>query len=361
MTYDVEESLAAVLRQRAEHDVDARALLDGALVRGRRRQRGRRLAAALGGAGVAGLTTVALLTGPLAIGRGGPEVGTTGSRATHPVPGVTDPTIGGAFLGPGQVGNDPSAVHFALDRLFAPVSLATWNVGPDGIETLRLIVALAGGKTGTVDVYLAAGVVHHPLLPDVTVMPHSQVSVEGRRGRLTLISQQDDTTSSELRWSPVDGIEAVVRTEGVSAEETLAIGRSIRFDRTTRCVTPAQVTVLPPGATLTGCRLALSNAQPAVAPSVTLTAGDRISTLEVSLDGQPIGSQPDATPLVAGRSEWSEPWRALVVYDLGGVGVRIVVQGGYDRAEAELVAGGLRRAATASADRPETWSPALTG
>ncbi|BCB77877.1 hypothetical protein ACFQ1L_18325 [Phytohabitans flavus] len=51
MGYDVEESLVATLRRRAEHEVDMVALLDGAVRRGRRRQRGRRVAKALGAPG----------------------------------------------------------------------------------------------------------------------------------------------------------------------------------------------------------------------------------------------------------------------------------------------------------------------
>ncbi|MCW6004697.1 hypothetical protein K1W54_08880, partial [Micromonospora sp. CPCC 205371] len=71
MTIDVEDELAAVMRTRADHEVDADALLGGSLARGRRRQRHRRIGMALAGASVAGGATAGPAGGARGMGGAG--------------------------------------------------------------------------------------------------------------------------------------------------------------------------------------------------------------------------------------------------------------------------------------------------
>jgi hypothetical protein len=70
---------------------------------------------------------------------------------------------------------------------------------------------------------------------------------------------------------------------------------------------------------------------------------------------------PPAEPVDGGRAGWFPDDSTLVVYDLDGAHVRIAVLGGAGWEDAELVAAGLRRPPTADPDRPDTWSPDLTG
>lgn len=68
MTHGVEEAVTAVLRERAEDEVDARAVLDGALARGRRRKRARRAAQMIGA--TASVAALAVVGGVVATGMG---------------------------------------------------------------------------------------------------------------------------------------------------------------------------------------------------------------------------------------------------------------------------------------------------
>ncbi|BCB77879.1 hypothetical protein Pflav_042890 [Phytohabitans flavus] len=229
---------------------------------------------------------------------------------------------------------------------------------------MYLEFAAAPDRVRTVDLLLARGTVPLPERQGLDSISERPARVGGRPGTHTLLGQGGTATVDELRWSPVGGVEAVLVSDGVGWEDTLAIAEAVRFDRATRCATPAQVTVLPAGATLRGCRIGPALSGSATFSTVVLTIGDGTAEIEV-VAGNDLAraekSSPTPEPVDGGRAGWYPESSMLVIYDLDGLFIRIVTHPGYGRAEAELVAGGLRRPATADPDRPETWSTALIG
>jgi hypothetical protein len=230
MAYDVEEELAVAMRQCADHDVDARALLEGALLRGRRMRRGRRVAMVLGGVAVAGITATTILASPLMIGQlEAPEAGTTGTASAEPgrwpVPGLPDPDAGGAIARPDQVGKDPSTIHFALETVPLPLVHTSWSVRETGVEALRLTMKGASGQEVTADVSLQpASIRNRSASPSASA---DEVDIAGRPGTLTRSSPYPH--SDTLTWSPADGIEAAIFAVDLEKAHILELGHTLRL------------------------------------------------------------------------------------------------------------------------------------
>jgi hypothetical protein len=74
----------------------------------------------------------------------------------------------------------------------------------------------------------------------------------------------------------------------------------------------------------------------------------------------PPAARPPLPPAPDGRG-WPPGLSFFEIRDLDGVLVLIVPLTGYGRAEAELVADGIRRPETVKPDRLDTWTTNLTG
>lgn len=389
MTFDVEDQLAATLRTRADHEVDADALLGGSLARGRRRQRHRRIGMALVGAGVAGVTTAALAAVPLVMGDGGGgkpigaaespassppwRIGQIGPdakppvRGAYPIPALAAQGVPGAADAPEKVGREPANIHFRVEKLSLPVQGVTWAVQPDGLEEMTLSITGADGGPATGRVQLASGQVPEPESSGPTrgepggpvVTTEKPVRIGDRPGTLSVI-KEGTFTSYEVRWSPVDGLEAIANGFELGEADVIALANAVRWDQAVRCAAPLQLTVLPQGAGIKGCAVRLSTEKISWVPESVLTLHGPGASMKVEIGGPVIPSASfSASPADSPDRGWVDD-QTLVVYNLDGVPVRLTPTG-YAKDAAELVANGLRKPATTDPNKPETWPTSLTG
>lgn len=388
MTFDVEEQLAATLRTRADREVDADALLGGSLVRGRQRQRRHRIGMALAGAGVAGVVTAALAGVPLVMGNGGggtpigsaeisasPQTGRAAQigpdakppvRGAYPIPALPARGVPGAADAPEKVGREPTNIHFTVEELSLPVDTATWAVKPNGVEEMAVSMIGADGGPATGRVQIAAGGVPEPESsgpargepggPVVTT--EKPVTIHNRPGTLSVI-QESGFTSYEVRWSPVDGVEAIAGGFELDEADVVALANAVRWDRAVRCAAPLQLTALPQGASVKGCVIRLSMEEISWVPESVLTLKGPGAAMKVEMGGPFIpNASYSASPVNSSDRGWVD--KTLVVYSLDGVPVRLTPTG-YSREETERVANGLRKPATTDPHKVETWPTSLIG
>ncbi|HET6211794.1 MAG TPA: hypothetical protein VFE14_02865 [Micromonosporaceae bacterium] len=380
MTDDMETRLAAAMRLRAEHEVDAYSLLDGALTRGRERARRRQLGTAFGAAGVAAATAAVLAASSLGLGGGSAQPGASGSavdtdlargasaptgsppvRGSYPLPAVPARSgTQGAAARPDLVGTDPTTLHFGVRPLALPVAGAQWQV-MDAVESVDFAMTSGTGAPGHVSVSVARGAAPDPVRSAAmaTSTPRSidrPVQVGGRTATLTI------TTSGEyveriVRWAPVDGVGAVVNAVMVSESELLEVAGAVRFDSASGCRVPVRLGALPAGAHLAECSMFLPGVagQP-VTSSVVLTGpGGAVS---VQTDAPVAAPQPTAstvpTPLAHGLGgAWMDGGDYLIVSGVDRVWVSVSAAGSYGRDAIGLVAGGL--AAAGDPANPGSW------
>ncbi|MEH1125110.1 hypothetical protein [Micromonospora sp. CPCC 206061] len=390
MTFDVEDRLAATLRTRADREVDADALLGGSLARGRRRQRHRRIGMALAGAGVAGVTTAALAAVPLVLsdGGGGASIGSAETpasppgrigqigpdaeppvRGAYPVPALAAQGVPGAADAPEKVGREPGNIHFRVEKLSLPVQGVTWAVQPDGVEEMTLSITGADGGPATGRVQLAAGKVPEPESsgpargepggPVVTT--EKPVHIGDRTGTLSVI-EESGFTSYEVRWSPADGLEAIVGGFELDEADVIALAHAVRWDQAVRCAAPLQLTALPQGAGIKGCTVRFSTEDITWVPESVLTLNGPGAAMKVEMGGPFIPSASfSASPGDLPDRGWvGDGDQTLQIYSLDGVPVRLTPTG-YPKDVAEMVANGLRMPAGTDPNKPETWPTSLTG
>lgn len=385
MTFDVEEQLAAAMRTRADHEVDADALLGGSLVRGRQRQRRHRIGMALAGAGVAGVTTAALAAVPLVTGGGDTPIGAVASpetsptwrlgpdakppvRGAYPIPALTVQGVPGAENAPEKVGREPMNIHFRVEKLSLPVDGATWAVNPDGVEELALSMTGADGGAATGRVRLAAGEVPEPESSGPArgepggpvVATEKPVRIRDRTGTLSVIKESGSTY--EVRWSPVDGVEAIVSGFGLDEADTLALAHAVRWDQSARCAAPLQFMALPQGTVVKGCSIRFTTGIVGWIPESVITLRGPGAAMKVEMGGPriPDASYPAGTPESPDGTWIGDDVRTLLFKDLQGVPVRITPTGYPDEAVV-LVGTNTRRPEGSDPSKPETWPTSLTG
>ncbi|MCW6004698.1 hypothetical protein K1W54_08885, partial [Micromonospora sp. CPCC 205371] len=339
--------------------------------------------------GAAGATTAALAAVPpvMADGGGGTSIGSAESPATsppsrigqigpdakppvrgaYPVPALAAQGVPGAAAAPEKVGREPANIHFRVEKLSLPVHGAAWEVHPDGVEEMTLSMVGADGGPATGRVKLAAGKVPDPESsgpargepggPVVTT--EKPVHIRDRTGTLSVI-EESGFTSYEVRWSPVDGLEAIVGGFELGEDDVIALAHAVRWDRAVRCAAPLQLTALPQGASIKGCTVRLTDEKITWVPESVLTLRGPGASMTVQMGGPMIPSASfSASPADSPDRGWIDG-RILVIYNLDGVPLR-VTPAGYPADAVELVADGLRKPASTDPNKPETWPTSLTG
>ncbi|GAA3194495.1 hypothetical protein ACFO1B_03475 [Dactylosporangium siamense] len=246
MSTDLDQRLAATLRDRAGGDVDPAPIVAWARHRGGRlRFRRRMLAGAAAGCTVV-LAAVALV-------RVEPRPHTPAmppSTLALPVA----PGLPGALQRPGAVGADPGVVHFSADDVLGGAEYATWQAGR-GTESVeipnkaRVLLATDVAALDAAGLHLASA--RQP-------RPPVDVLVGDRPG--TAWSDAAPTGGGTLwtvRWQPAGGLWAQLDLYTGERGEATAAAARVRFDAAHRCVVPFRLDVLPVGARIRECSVRL--------------------------------------------------------------------------------------------------------
>ncbi|MET7395389.1 hypothetical protein ABZS66_18045 [Dactylosporangium sp. NPDC005572] len=219
---DLETRLTATLTARADRPVSTDALGAAAVRRAHIVRRRRR---AIGAAGLA-----AVLVALFAVVR-------------LPAPGVGDNGLPVA-AGGGEVGTDPSVVHFALDYGVLDKTVATeWVSSSKGYEKATVY---DGENRWWVTFYLATD---EAILDRAAGDDHGAEEPSTVNGEPALLREgfYDNARAFEIRWEPRPGVHAMLLASVNTADFALQVAESIRLDRALRCVMPLRLTELPPG------------------------------------------------------------------------------------------------------------------
>jgi hypothetical protein len=278
---NVEENLTAVLRERADREVDAGALLAGALAAGRARRRRNQRTVALAGAGVAGVTAATVLAVPLGLRGGGDGLTADGTVMGEPMPAL--PAAAGEpglAERPDLVGADPNVLRFAVPWAPMPTVGVNWR-SVEGTEQVDLnLISPQSNDDRTIwlsaTITAARGSIGAPQSdrPE-TRNTTTAVTINGRPGEIE--HEPANSGASWLTWQAADGVQmqispgaaalSVAVAAGSSAdagiapddllrltdEDLVRLAESIRLDGTTRCTAPIRLTSLPDDAHLVGC------------------------------------------------------------------------------------------------------------
>ncbi|GGM56196.1 hypothetical protein ACFFX1_07730 [Dactylosporangium sucinum] len=219
---DLESRVTATLTARADRRISTDALGGAAIRRAHTIRRRRR---AVGAAGVAAVL-VALF-----------------AMVRLPAPGVGDAGLPVA-AGGGEVGTDPSIVHFALDYGVLDKATATeWVSSSEGYEKATVY---AGDDRWWVTFYLATD---EAILDRAAGDDHGAEASTTVRGEPAILREgfYDSARAFEIRWEPRPGVHAMLLASVNTADFALRVADSIRLDRALRCVMPLRLTDLPPG------------------------------------------------------------------------------------------------------------------
>ena len=340
----LEEQIVAVLRERAEGDVDVVALVEGAGGRGRsrvRRVQGMRVA---GAAAVVLAVAGALAMGP-ASGRGLLDLGRRNGTEGVPRPPLAV-GVESAVGHPEVVGADRGLFHRDLEGISRTFSRVRWE-SSQGSEDL----ALQSPDGSSVVVVLS---------PDPANLEPLQASQHattvGGRPATAAMHRSDSDHTSQVRWQPENGLWAEV-TGARDEAAALSVAKAVRIDRVYRCAVPFRLGTVPSGTEVKACELFLySNG---AFQAVGATVGTSSWSLEVSVFA---GGAPPPTTTLAGRPAYVQeitdsaghPPILSVGLDLGDHTVMAQTGNAYDTQAILAAMAGYRE--VARYDDPGAWS-----
>lgn len=329
---DLDELIVTSLREGADTDVDARALLAGAVARSRTRVRRRRQSLGLGVAVVAAMTVGAMTAGP----RLWPGVDDDDQRwiLAAPSPGWRDPAalpgapgVPGAADRPDLVGTDPGLLHFDAPAMTANAEHRRWT-SADGYEQIE------AGINGRI-VYAAIS----------TSM--SLLDAAPRQG-----TQRQRFI---LREQPVPGL--WLRVDAPNQQLAREIARIVDLGRPQRCALPFQLSTLPVATKISSCYVSFGPHTYSSGGVLIARARDG-ATMEVQAGYDPqSASRKHPNRTVAGKPAYLYPARdELELTGIPGLtpSARIGKNyRGFAVPDADIVLGGLTSVLTI--DQVQTW------
>ncbi|MEU7846548.1 hypothetical protein AB0B74_11320 [Micromonospora parva] len=345
---DLDERIISTLRQHAEGQVDISRLTSGAVARGRARRMRRR--AAVGGTALGVVTVLGL---GVAGGGGLPvEVPWTGAKpATQAATPAAAPGVPGALARPDLVGKDPGLLHFGFDP--AHTRYLSWRSAA-GLESAELDL----GGAAPVSFYLArsAAVAEEVHLEGDRVIP--QPADPPYDGQLDRFSMAGADPIWVLRWQPVPGLFARLRTVAPTAAALQAARSALRLDVAHRCSAPVRLTAMPAGAWPAGCEVTVANFPAALDVSLVVN-GSGFRSMEVRLQyaRSIAGARTESNATAAGRRVYRYPKGEMM--ELLGIPKAHLTAGwgwpneGFTEDDATTVLGGVQVAE--HLDRPATW------
>ncbi|MEU7613714.1 hypothetical protein [Micromonospora sp. NPDC049204] len=348
MFSDLDQQLAATLKQRAGGDIDPTPIVEQARQRGRRLRRRHRGFVA-GGVAAACLALTAVVALPIGGGTDDPIM----PAATLLPPEM--PGQAGATARPEDVGADPDVVHFSVDSLVDGAEYATWRAGR-GIESVEF-----RGPTGQARFALARTVTSLDELPQTLSSagrPQARTDVRvGDRPGVAWFDPSGDQKLWFVRWQPADGLWAQLDSYATGRDEATATASRVRFDAAHRCVVPFRLESLPPGGRLLECSVTLGQSEHGDFVDGSLVVGDEAGRwLTVRAQLAPAGDKARSGDLVAGPYRARRQGSDVLEMTVQPCAVEAFRKGwgnGYTESEGLAILGGYRPAR--DLDRPETW------
>ncbi|MCG5441907.1 hypothetical protein NIE79_004169 [Micromonospora sp. NIE79] len=345
---DLDQRIISTLREHAEGHVDIGQLTSGAVTRGRVRRTRRR--AAVGGTA---LGVAAVLGLGVAGGGGLPvEVPWTGAKpATRAATPAAAPGVPGALTRPDLVGKDPDLLHFGVDPVRA--RYLSWRSAA-GLESAELDL----GGSAPVSFYLARSAavaegVHlegDRLIPQPADIPYD--------GQLDRLSTSGAVPIWVLRWQPVPGLFARLRTEAPTDAALRVAKIALRLDVAHQCSAPVRLTTLPAGAWKAGCEVNVANLPATLDVSLIVNArGDRSMEVRLQYARSIAGERREPNATAAGRPTYRYAQGGMM--ELLGIPKAHLTAGwgwpnkGFTGEDAATVLGGVQVAE--HLDRPATW------
>jgi hypothetical protein len=297
MTEPADRVLRAAVRDLAGEVRTVPGLAAGAMARGRRIRRRRRL-----GVGLAAVVAVGAVGAPYAVlhSMATPMVVATPSPTASPTPTppprVTLPTtlppadgVPGAAERPDLVGTDAGILHFDVAlSIVDDLHLSMWDTA-DGLEA----VGISYGNEYHLGVSLA---LTRERLSRTSGLaePLDDVLIRGRPATMLRYFPPDATPpvppTWSLTWQPVDGLWAAVEARDVDSRTAIAVAENLYLDRAQRCVMPIRATVVPPDARWGTCMVGVKTSRDALGAwwyskfSLTMADGEQFG---VSLEPRP--------------------------------------------------------------------------
>ncbi|GGO08326.1 hypothetical protein [Micromonospora parathelypteridis] len=349
MFSDLDQQLAATLKQRAGGDVDPAPIVAHARDHGRRLRRRRRGLIAGGMAAACAALTVAVLAVP---------PGRTPDDAVVPAAAFRLPEASGqpgAIARPEDVGADPGVVHFSADALVSGADSATWRAGR-GIESVEF-----RGPTGQARFALARSEasldgLQQTLSSAGRPQPPTAVLVGGRPGA-AWFDPSGDQKLWFVRWQPADGLWAQLDSYAATRDDAIGVAGRVRFDDAQRCVVPFRLESLPPGGRLLECSVTLGDSERRPFIDGSLVVGDgsgRWLTVRAQLVTN--GYEARSGDLVAGDYRARRQGSDVLEMVVEPCVVEAFLKGwgnGYAESDGLVVLGGYRPARDFG--RPDTW------
>ncbi|WP_444952147.1 hypothetical protein [Micromonospora ureilytica] len=333
---DLDELIVTSLREGADTDVDAQALLAGAVGRGRTQVRRRRISLGLGFAMVVAMTVGAITAGP----RLWPGMNADDQRwdLAAPSPGWRDPAalpgapgVPGAADRPDLVGTDPGLLHFDAPTLTANAEHRRWT-SADGYEQIE------AGINGRI-VYAA-------ISANMSLLDAAPRQGAQRQGFV-------------LREQPVPGL--WLRVDAPSQQIARQVARTVDLGHAQRCALPFQLSTLPAAARVTSCSVSFGR-HTYSSGGVLISRSHDGATMEVQAGHDPQSTsrkQPNYT--ITGKPAYLYPARdELELTNLPGLtpSARIGKDyRGFTVPDAAAVLGGLT--STSTIDQVQAWPIAL--
>ncbi|MEH0929287.1 hypothetical protein [Micromonospora sp. CPCC 205558] len=346
---DLDERIILTLRERAEGQVDIGQLTSGAVARGRARRARRRVAVGGTALGVATVLGLGVAGGGLPV-----DVPWTGAKpATQAATPATAPGVPGALARPDLVGKDPGLLHFGVDP--ARARYLSWR-SADGLESAQL--DLGGAAPVSFSLARSDGVAEELYLegdryvPAVTVPPY-----DGQLVRFDLDVDGSDPVWV-LRWQPLPGLFARLRTEAPTDAALQAARSALRLDEAHRCTAPMRLTAMPAGAWNAGCEVTVTNFPAALDVSL-IVDGRGARSMEVRLQYplSSVGDRPEPNATAGGRAAYVHPQgEKMELLDIPKAHVTAgwgLPHRGFTEEDAATVLGGVQIAE--HLDRPSTW------
>ncbi|MFE0530684.1 hypothetical protein ACFW0V_24120 [Micromonospora parva] len=347
---DLDERIISTLREHAEGQVDVSRLTSGAVARGRARRMRRR--AAVGGTALGVVTVLGL-----GVAGGGVlpvRVPWTGAKpaAQAAMPAPAD-GVPGALTRPDLVGKDPGLLHFGVDPVHA--RYLSWR-SADGLESAQL--DLGGAAPVSFSLARSAGVAEEVHLEGDRYVP--AVMIPPYDGQLTQFSLDipDSDPIWVLRWQPVPGLFARLRTVAPTDAALQAARSALRLDVAHRCSAPVRLTAMPAGAWNAGCEVSVANLPTALDVSLVVN-GSGFRSMEVRLRYPHgiVGDRPEPNATAGGRPvHVSAQGETMELLDVPKAQVTAGwgrPNEGFTEEDAATVLGGVQVAE--HLDRPATW------
>lgn len=257
MVTDLDQRLAATLRDHAGGDADPAPLVELARRRGHRLRLRRRLAVSAGAAATGLVLTGAVLAIPTDRSTD-PTVVVPAAQPTLPAA----PERPGALADPGIVGSDPGVLHFFADDLVDDAEYVLWRAGR-GVESVEFQGRRARARFVLTPSAATLDEIGQTLWSSGHPQPPAEVRIAGRPGTAWV----DPGPSSEadlwfVRWQPVAGLWAQLDISAPTRDAAVAAAGRVRFDAGQRCVVPFRLASLSPGERLLQCSVRLGRTGP---------------------------------------------------------------------------------------------------